>query len=143
MILSCLINTGNYWLCFITALGWKMTSGIVAKFSLGIETVNDSNRTDLQSMNQFWHIYLQSEHINLVNWRFLGELFSLPEKFENCRFLRAETEMENIPSPMSKNIYKILTLNLGRVEGEIRIIEKHFGIFLKGKEFQVGSIPFF
>ena len=60
-------------------------------------------------------------HICKVNrlffWivRFLGELFSLPEKFENCWFLRAETEMENIPSPMLKIIYKILTLNLTRV----------------------------
>ena len=60
-------------------------------------------------------------HICKVNrlffWivRFLGELFSLPEKSKNCRFLRAQTEMENIPSPMLKIIYKILTLNLTRV----------------------------
>ena len=74
------------------------------------------------SFESHWPTYDRSHfYICKVNrlffWmvRFLGELFSLPENFENCWFLRAETEMENIPSPMSKIIYKILTLNLTRV----------------------------
>ena len=108
-----------------------------------------------ESLTHLWSqpfLYLQSEQIIFLV-RFLGELFSLPENFENCWFLRAETEMENIPSPMSKIIYKILTLNLTRVylttlgfeglsERGKTNFRKSIWDFFKGKEFQVGSIPF-